>query len=155
MVLYLNTDHPKDVLLFYLAGVADDAAALCIGRLIDEWATLPDWIVGPPQFVHQTEEVTDPSTGEAVVTLGGVHQIYTAHPPWRERTPKEVDVQHYRECERIVRGLEALSREHGYEFHFEFQGELIGRVESGKADDTLDRQFLGAWRQAIGVAPSR
>lgn len=151
MVLYVNTEHPKDVLLFYLAGVPDNPAPQRIGRLIDEWATQGDWVVGPPQFVYQQEDVTDPNTGEPVVTLGGVHQIYTAHPPWRDRLPREVDVEHHRECERIVQGLERLSKDHGYEFHLEFQGVLVGRIESGQSDEVLDKQFLGAWRRSLGL----
>lgn len=151
MVFYVNTEHPKDVLLFYLAGTVDKAAVDRVAGLIDEWAAMSGWVVGPPTFVHQTEEVADPRTGQAVVTLGGFLRMYTAHGAWRDRIPREVDEAHFRECEQIVRGLEMVSTKFGDEYHFEFDGELIGAIRDGKADDGLAQHFLGVWRRALGI----
>lgn len=150
MVFYVNSEHPKVTLLFYLAGPVDELAAERIGRLLNELVEQAEWVIGPPMMVHQTEDVLDPASGEPVVTLGGVHRMYSAHGAWRDRIPREVDRAHFEECARIVQGLESLSREYGYEFHFEFEGQLVGRIVNGSADETLGEQFLGSWKMGLG-----
>lgn len=151
MVFYVNTDHPKDVLLFYLVGTVDKSAVERVSGLIDEWSSTPGWVVGPPKYVHQTEEVVDPKTGQAVVTLGGFLEFYSAHGQWRDRIPPEVDQSHYQECERVIRGLEVLSEKFGDEYHFEFEGAAVGAIRDGRADEMLQKQFLGSWRTALGI----
>ena len=151
MVFYLNTEHPKDTLLFYIAGRADEASAERVGRVLDGVAQEVEWVIHPPFFVHQTEDHVDPETGKPVLTVGGVLEMYTAHPPWRDRLPREVDEAHYREFSTLVDRLCALSREFGDEFHFEFHEELIGVIHNGEPDERLGVQFLGTWARALGI----
>lgn len=151
MVVYFDTEHPKDTLLFYVAGRADETVAARVGAMIDGLASARDWVIHPPYFVHQTEDFIDPETGKPVETIGGVLEFYSAHPPWRDRLPAEVDRAHYLECRSVVDRLLEISRELGIEFHFEFQGELVGAITAGQEDDRLGRQFLGTWSQAVGI----
>lgn len=151
MVLYFNTEHPKDVLLFYVADQPDENAAQAVGQMLDQMAGEREWVIQPPLFVHQTEDVTDPQTGQPVITVGGVLEFYTAHGPWRERLPREVDEAHFHECRLLADRLCELSRRDGLSFHFEFHGEIIGSIENGRPDERLDRQFLGSWGAALGI----
>jgi hypothetical protein len=63
-----------------------------------------------------------------------------------------VDEGHFRECLFLVEELTRVSREEGWEFHFEFQGEFVGAIARGTWDEKLGRQFLGSWARALGVA---
>lgn len=153
MVFYFDSEHPKDTILFYVGGRADEASAERVGRLIDRLSTEIPWVIHPPYFVYQVEDHTDPETGKPVLTVGGVLEVYTAHPPWRDRLPREVDEAHYREFRTLVDHLATISKESGDEFHFEFHEELIGIIKDGELDERLETQFLGTWARALGIEP--
>lgn len=153
MVFYFDSEHPKDTILFYVGGRADEASAERVGRLIDRLAVELPWVIHPPYFVYQVEDHTDPDTGKPVLTVGGVLEVYTAHPPWRDRLPREVDEAHYREFRTLVDHLATISKESGDEFHFEFHEELIGIIKDGELDERLETQFLGTWARALGIEP--
>lgn len=149
MDFYFNAEHPKDVLLFYIATQPRPGDEERVGTLLDAMAVERDWIIEPPRFVHQTEEVVDPRTGEPVATLGGFHEIYSAHPPWRDVLPSTIDARHHDECVLIVSRLADLSRTDGFVFHFEFNGEMVGAIEGGRPDERLADQFLGSWKRGL------
>ncbi len=150
MVFYLNSEHPKDALLFYIASRPDDGVIEEMGKLIDSLASARSWVIHPPYFVHQEEEMLDPQTGKPIVTVGGLLEMYTAHGSWRNVLPREVDEAHYEECRLLIERVADLSRRTGIELHFEFQGELVGSMVAGELDDELATQFLGTWGVALG-----
>jgi hypothetical protein len=150
MVFYWNSEHPKDVLLFYVAGRADESLVRSVGEMIDRLAQERAWVISPPYFVDQEEEMIDPETGRPVRTVGGLLEMYTAHGEWRRELPAEVDAAHFEECQSVVSRVADLSRASGAEFHFEFQGELVGVIQGGEADERLAEQFLGTWAIAVG-----
>jgi hypothetical protein len=150
MVFYFHSEHPKDVLLFYVAGRADESLVAELGQRLDALASARAWVIHPPLFVHQEEEMLDPQTQLPVVTVGGLLEFYSAHGPWRSELPPEVDEAHYDECRLVVEELAQFSRQTGAEFHFEFQGEMVGSIQGGEIDEPLGEQFLGSWAMAVG-----
>jgi hypothetical protein len=150
MVFYLNSEHPKDALLFYVASRSDEKVIEALGEMIDSLASARSWVIHPPYFVHQEEEMLDPQTGQPIVTVGGLLEMYTAHGSWRNELPREVDEAHYVECRLLIEQVAAISRRYGIELHFEFQGEMVGTIVAGELDEQLATQFLGTWGLALG-----
>jgi hypothetical protein len=150
VVFYWNPQHPRDAFLFYVADRPTDSIIEQIGEMIDRLENDRPWVIHPPYFVHQEEDVLDPETNLAVLTVGGLLEMYSAHEEWRHELPPEVDRAHYEECHYLVGRLAELSQRMDIEFHCEFQGEWVGTIKRGQLDDKLALQFLEPWATAVG-----
>ena len=146
-----NTEHPKDTLLFYIAGRWMRLQRSEWGNCSTGWLKRFPWIIHPPYFVHQTEETVDPESGEPVITVGGVLEFYTAHPPWRDRLPREVDEAHYREMRLLVDRLCSQAEYRATNFISSFMKSSSESSGMGSPMKGWRCSFLGAWARALGI----
>ncbi len=54
-----------------MASRPDEGLIEALGKMIDSLASARSWVIHPPYFVHQEEEMLDPETGKPIVTVGG------------------------------------------------------------------------------------
>jgi len=136
----IAADHPVDVLEFFLQDPSPAAAE----RFLAFMASLRDrdWTLGPPELVDEQEDAS------SCRNLGGVLDLYCAHPPWGERLPVDVDSAQFRETHDLLHALSSLSGEVGA-FQVWFDGEEIGEVANGDLDRSLQEGLLGEWQRSL------
>ena len=143
-------NHPKRILLFFVAQDLDDHIRGNVRDFVLRLAGLRRWLNGPPHFVNSRDEPKDISRGDMPVeTIGGYLEIYSALPPWT--LPREIDLQHLDEVTALLNALCDFSREHNLAIELEFDGELIGAIEDGKMDHSLNEGLLGEWKRQLGL----
>jgi hypothetical protein len=59
---------------------------------------------------------------------------------------------HLEEVKELIGEVCRLSDEHHASFQFEYAGEFVGMVESGRMDSGLEDTLVGEWERAIGRA---
>ena len=146
----LPPNHPKRILLFFVAQDLDDSIRANVRDFVLRLASLRRWLNGPPRFVNSREEPADTSRGDMPVeTVGGYLEIYSTLPPWR--LPRELDLQHFDEVTVLVNAARDFSRDHRLSIEFELDGELIGAITDGEVDRALAEGLLGEWKRHLGV----
>lgn len=137
-------NHPKQKLLFYIAQDFEDGLVPEIARVVREIARGRDWLIGPPVFM---DELQASSLGTPVRTVGGVLEIFSAHPPWK--LPVDVDRQHFEEVTWLVEALGQFSGKRSLAIEFELEGTFVGSIEDGQTDRALTEGLLGEWRHRL------
>lgn len=145
----MRPDHPRQRLLFFFTEEPTDAVVQAFHALMDQLASDGPWSVGSPQYVDEIDD-SDLSAGDSPVhTIGGVLELYSAHPPWGEYLPKQMDACQLDECKRIVNSLIAFSQSHGCEFTLSLENQDIGEISHGHADYGVSEIFLAEWERAL------
>jgi len=143
-------NHPKRILLFFVAQDLDDTIRVNVRDFVLRLASLRSWLNGPPHFVNSRDEPAETTRGDVPVeTVGGYLEIYSALPPWT--LSREINFQHYDEVTALVNAAQTFSQKHHLSIEFELDGELVGAIDDGKMDRSLTEGLLGEWRRHLGV----
>lgn len=86
---------------------------------------------------------------ETLSTLGGALEMRSETPP-HELTPAE-SLEQLQDVEALVMAVESLSQATGATFGFVLDGETIGWVENGEADDSLQIGLIDEWRRQLSA----
>jgi hypothetical protein len=149
MPFFVDPNHPKQKLLFFVAQDLDDDIRSRVRDFVLRLASLRRWVNGPPRFVSSREEPRDTSLGDMPVeTVGAYLEIYSALPPLT--LPREIDLRHLDEVTTLVDAVRDFSREHSLAFEFELEGTLVGSIKDGQIDRLLAEGLLGEWRRQLG-----
>lgn len=138
-------EHPRVQLVFYIVGeTVEDFEAEGMEKLVADLAHARRWVLGPPEFVDEVEEGT--REGDLNLPLvGGVLELHSAYPPWRERLPASVEREELEATQAVVSALTEFSRTYDLELALELDGDQIGVITAGVPDEALTKGFLGAW----------
>jgi hypothetical protein len=134
----IHPEHPRDELAFFFQRPSHEAAAQLTALLAK--TTSKRWTLGTPTLIDETEG--------ACRNLGGVVGVYCGHPPWGERLPREVDAIHLSDVRHLIADLEMLSTEAG-PIAVWFDGEEMGDIRDGQADEAIRRGLLEEWRRRL------
>ncbi len=138
--------HPTNLLYV----VIDDGLSDGVMHDFEEWlATLPSqrsWVIQSPELIDYFDENGSP--GDSSHTYGCGLRMYSALPPWGEKLPKEVDLQHLQETEFLIEELVKLSKQSGCNFRLQFDRSPIGKIVDGELDEGITVGLLGEWRKA-------
>src|SRR5215471_19432643 len=148
MAAFINPDHPKQKLLFFVAQALDDRTRAAVRQFVLRLASLRRWLNGPPRFVNSREQADGATAADAPSeTLGGFLEIYSALPPLS--LPRETDLQHLEEVTALVRSLREFARDYSLTIELELDGTFVGSITGGELDHTLAEGFLGEWRRHL------
>jgi hypothetical protein len=84
--------------------------------------------------------------GSEDVLMGAEIRIYSAHPPWRDKLPRDIDETNYQESSVLVDSAIAFSRTNGCDLDFFMDGVFVGQILHGTPDKLLAHGLLGEWR---------
>ncbi|MFG2043963.1 hypothetical protein [Dactylosporangium sp. NPDC048998] len=138
----MREEHPIDLLVAAVEGTAPDSIASSLRVLSEQLAGRRHWILGPPEFFDE------PGVG-AVRSLGLVLSIYTALPPWDEEIDRQIDRAHMEEVKELIGEICRISGEHDVSFVLEYSEEVIGMVEHGQMDESLEVGLIGEWERVL------
>jgi hypothetical protein len=132
-------NHPIVPLLAFVDCDVDERQVAMLAALADELATArDDWVLGPPRFVDETDEVGDR-------TVGIVHMLYSAFDETRAPLDEDLDRKHLGEVRELVEGLRRVTAGTGIEMGLELDGDSVGWVEQGEMTGDLRVGLLEAW----------
>ncbi|WP_433040210.1 hypothetical protein [Dactylosporangium sp. CS-033363] len=126
----MRADHPIDRLVATVQGTPPDS----LRALATQLPGRRRWILGPPELVGGTSFVLS---------------IHTARPPWDEALDPATDRAHLDEVKDLLGELCRISAEHGTEFAVDFAGEMIGTIEDGQMDTSLEVGLLAEWQRVL------
>lgn len=145
----VSPDHPIFKLVFFCNSeditdtIRDD-----IEKFLVELAPTRRWLLGPPRFFDEWQEVAgEPHEIQSFENLGGFLELYSSFPPWRQ--PRGMDFHQLEDATVFLTALEGFSAAKTLDFDVEYAGEEIGDVLAGKMDEGLAETFLGEWRRAL------
>ncbi len=140
--------HPTNLLYI----VVDSELHDDVMRKFEEWlSALPtqrSWVIDSPELIDYFDE--SGSLGDSSHTFGCGLRMYSALPPWGEKLPKEVDLQHLQEVEFLIEELAALSKQSGCNFRVQLDRTPVGTIVRGELDEGIKVGLLGEWRKAHG-----
>jgi hypothetical protein len=128
--------------LFFLDSDFDDAHIAQLHTVVVAEGTRRNWTLGPPTFIDDF----DP---DGVRTVGGILRLYCALLPWDKRLPLALERTHLEEVRNLMRLLAQFSAESGVEIGFEVDGEAVGWIAGGEADESLAVGFIGEWESHL------
>jgi len=128
--------------LFFLDSDFDDANVAQLHTVVVAEGIRRNWTLGPPTFI-------DDSDPEGLRTVGGTLRLYSALPPWDKRLPLAVDRAHLKEVRHLIKTLARFSVESGVDIGFEVDGEAVGWIAGGEADESLADGFIGEWESHL------
>ena len=140
-------NHPKKILLFFVAQEVDDNIRLRLKQLTSDIALSRSWLLGAPKFIDQIDDGELAGSDLPVETVGGAYEMYSALSP--NDLPPEIDQLHFNEVQHIVEFVKKLSLEENLEFEFELDNRYVGSIEDGKVDSTLSKGLLEEWRNQL------
>ncbi|WP_225981450.1 hypothetical protein [Paracidovorax avenae] len=140
--MFISEDHPKQVLLFYVAQEVNESLRTSIRQLVEELASSRSWVIAPPRFVDAQD-----ADSPAIETLGGELEIYSAVAP--VKIPREIDIQHFEEVSWVIDFIKRFSSKFGLVFEFQLDGEFVGAIEDGELDRSLSVGLLGEWKRVL------
>jgi hypothetical protein len=144
----ISRNHPRQKLLFAVEGPFDDEMRIRVRECLAKLARSRQWLLDPPEYVDHSEEPEDKERGDLPLeTLGGVLEIYSAHPP--HQLPKDVDRQCLEDVKSLVSRLMDFSREADVTFEVELDGNFVGAIEAGRMDKSLAEGFIGEWERHL------
>jgi hypothetical protein len=143
----MQEDHPIDRLVVAVAGVASPSAVAAVRASAQELAGRRSWTLGSPEFFDQSENADDGS-------VGLVLSIYTALPPWGQELDREVDRAHLEEVKELMGEVARVSDRANISFTVDLGGEMIGTVQGGRMDNSLEVGLIGEWERVLGTAQS-
>jgi hypothetical protein len=150
----LDRSFPTQTLLFFVTNDITNEIRAEVATLVANLAVSREWVIGPPRFVNEVEELDEAERRDGDVpfeTVGGVLVIYSAMPP--TALPREIDLQHLEEVSVLLEAVRDFSREKSVAFEFEFDDECIGTVIDGEMGNGLEDGLLDEWRRYLGVSP--
>lgn len=139
--------QPRDKLLFYVADEVTPQTRERVRRFVSEIANSRQWLLGPPQYLHLTEDLATRDGDLPIETVGGELEVCSARIPGG--LPRDIDARHYAEVNDLVQGVRRLSGEAAVPFEFMYSGIYAGAVEAGEIDKTLQVGLLDEWRKRI------
>ena len=145
----LESHHPKQKLLFFVAQDIDEGKRVNVREFVQHLGLLRDWLNGPPHFVNCREEPEKLTPGDIPIeTLGGYLEIYSALPPLI--LAHEIDQQHFDEVTALVAALQHISKEQNLTFELELDRTFVGTIAAGEMDHSLAEGLLGDWQRHLG-----
>lgn len=145
----ISPDHPQVTLLFAIEGDPSDEDTEAMGDAVEELAKSREWTLAPPEFVNVEEDSIDDPEDTPVITVGGLMKRYSSYPGWREKLPTSIDRAQYRDVCVMVERMKEVSRESALTIVVEYDGEAIGYIKNGVADDPLMDGLLGEWDRIL------
>ena len=145
----LSPDHPQIGLLFAIDGEPSDADARAMQDLVEALVSSRKWTLSPPEFVNEEDDSSDDPGDTPIITVGGVMKLYSSFPPWDDKLPAAVDRAQYDEVVEIVDRMKEFSLSRGVDIVFEYDGEFVGKIRKGIANDSLSVGLLGEWGRAL------
>ena len=138
-------DHPRQTFLFFVAQDIDEIIRSSVRDFVLELAARRKWLLGPPKFVNSRDDSGDVSRGDLPVeTVGAYIQLYSAN-----SLPKDIDLAQYLDVADLVEALKEFSHLNNLAIEIELNGELIGAVEDGVVDRSLNVGLLAPWKQRV------
>jgi hypothetical protein len=133
-----SLDYPIQQLLFFLDSDFDDSVVAQLHAVVVAERIRRNWTLGPPTFIDDTDS-------DGLRTVGGILRLYSALPPWGERLPLAIDRALLEEVRHLIKALARFSAESGVDIGFEVDGEAVGWIAGGEADESLAVGFIGEW----------
>jgi hypothetical protein len=133
----LSQDHPTQELSFAVAS-SDAPRAITSGEmeaLIEKIRSVRPWVVRPPEYVDSA----------------CILWLYSAHPPWGDKLPVEIDRANLDEASFVVGYFEELSARTGYRIVVALDGTELGEIAGGRADTSISEAFLGKWERTLSA----
>jgi hypothetical protein len=143
--MFNSAQHPRQNICFFLAQDIDEPLLSQVKDLVDELASLRNWVIGPPRFIYQKAEAK--GGDEPIITLGGALEIHDARLPLT--IPKDIDFAEFKEVEELVEIVRQFSEILALSIEFYLDAMFIGSIESGILDRTLKVGLLEEWRKRL------
>lgn len=128
--------------MFFLDSDFDDADVAQLHTVVVAEGISRNWMLGPPTFIDDTDS-------HGLRTVGGILRLYSALPSLGERLPLTVDRAHLEEVRHLICFLSKFSADSGVDIGFELDGEAVGCIEGGAADESLAVGFIGEWESHL------
>ena len=148
----VSAGHPTNCLYFLLREPIREEVIQAFEEMLTSLPNRRSWVIGPPELVDYIDEYPSGNgVNQSVHTYGGAMRMYSALPPWGEKLPREVDVQHFEEVNLLVDELCRLSREFDCEFVLQLDRTPVGNIGQGKPDDFFRQGLLEEWKKGLGL----
>ncbi|MBM3965748.1 MAG: hypothetical protein FJ308_11885 [Planctomycetes bacterium] len=141
--------HPINMLYVLVGNSLTNEVMDAIEEKLRNWSDSRVWTINAPELIDYIDEA--PSSGEESHTFGFALRMYSAHPPWGDKLPREIDRQHLEEVEYILSAIEKMSRDFGCSFKLQLDQIAMGSVENGKMDERLRVGLVNEWRKVHGL----
>lgn len=142
-----NDVFSKQKLIFFVAQDIDDVARREVPNLIERLSNALGWSINPPRLIDEHDSSDIGPNDEAIDTLGGELEIYSAIE--NRDLPRELDVQNFYEVAAVVAAVQRVSKEFDLSFDFELGGSFVGSIESGETDKLLELGLIEPWRSHL------
>lgn len=143
-----SPDHPQVLLLFALEGEPTEEQAAAVRLWATRLVASRSWTVPAPQFVDEFDD-------DDIHTLGVFTHLYSSFPPWGEVIPLDLDGAQLEDVRHLIAAVAALSTAVEESIVVEYDGEAIGWIEAGLADDSIQDGLLGEWSRSIAAEARR
>lgn len=132
--------------LFYYSDDYDDKDIGAMRSTIDLLQRKRAWVIGPPQFVDQIDDVDSGNpVDQPIRTVGCMWEMHSAFSPHEQLLSPEVDRQHLEEFRLVLSEMSKLSERNGREIGIAYDGQDIGWIEDGVPGRTIREGMLREW----------
>lgn len=137
----LDPRHPKQEFSCAVLAPGDGLLEARLRDLVAALSAARSWTIGPPEFARFGDDEES--------TFGVILDLYSAHPPWGARLPRDIDRTQFEEVSALVGALSDLSRKTGDEIECHLGDTYVGSIVSGKPDQLISEGLLGEWAKVL------
>jgi hypothetical protein len=133
-----QSSHPVVPLLAFVDSDYAEEDIKRLGQVAADLAARADWLLGPPEFVDETDE-------EGFRTVGLLHRLNAAYDADGQELDEETDRRQFEETQAIVEALQEFSGSTGVDLGLELDGGSVGWIEKGELTQSLRVGLLESW----------
>jgi hypothetical protein len=137
----LERSEERSNLLCYVDGQPWPEAIERVCQWVAALRQVRDWAVGPPEFVNEFAGNDH--------TVGVVLRLLPAFDLGGRENPPEVERELLADAEALVASAQRFTDDGTVGLAFELDGESVGWVEGGSADQMLTEGLLDPWRARV------
>lgn len=141
--------HPMNLLYVVVSSNLSTILMDALEVRLGVWADERQWTIQAPELIDYIDE--HPSIGSESHTFGFALRLYSAHPPWGEKLPKQIDRQHLDEVEYLLSELSQISMQFKCSFKLQLDKIAMGYIVNGKIDEHIRNGLINEWRKAHGL----
>ncbi len=146
----ISTGHPTNLLYVVVKDNLSNEVMDAIEERLRIWSESREWTINAPELIDYIDEIL--AKGHESHTFGFALRLYSAHPPWGDKLPKEIDRRHLDEVEFLLNEVQAISRTFNCSFKLQLDQIAMGLIEDGKMDERLRVGLVNEWRKVHGLS---
>ena len=137
----VDPQHPKQEFSCAVLAPSDGLLEARLREIVAALSAARSWTIGPPEFARFGDDED--------AACGVILDLYSAHPPWGARLPRDIDRMQFEEVSVLVRALSDLSHDTGDEIECHLGDTYVGSIVAGRPDQLIAEGLLGEWARVL------